>query len=138
MRIVLNEIYDTLERKGYNPSWNDADTGFTFNFGMELAVCHIEEKSMVVTFVVPCVYKEIEYRNPSEIIRERQMNCVKAVSRVNARNHVGRLVNIDGSAISAVSSFYVFDDDGVDSQTCFALEELERMINEFFEIKRDL
>lgn len=124
MHIVLNEIYDTLQHEGYKPSWNDTCTGFTFNFNMELAVCHTDEKSMVVTFMVPCVYK-IEYGDPAEIIR-----------RVNARNHVGRLVNIDGSAVSAISSFYVFNDDGVDSQTCFALEELERLVNEFYEIKR--
>ena len=126
MHIVLNEIYDTLDRKGYKPSWNENDTGFTFNFNMELAVCHTDEKSMVVTFMVPCIDKT-DYRDRAEIIR-----------RVNARNHIGRLVNIDGSAVSAVSSFYVFDDDGVDSQTCFALEELERLINEFFKLKRVL
>ncbi len=126
MRIILNEIFDTLEHLGYMPYWNKANTGFTFNFNMELALCYCDEKSMVVTFMIPCAHK-IEYKDVTGLIR-----------RINARNHVGRLVDIDGTAVSAISSFYAFDDDTVVSQTYYALEDLERLINEFYEYMIDL
>lgn len=121
MYIVLDEIYDALKHLGYDPSWAGSEMGMSFNFNMELAVCHVDYKSRVVMFMVPCVCK-VEDRDFEDIIR-----------KVNSRNHVGRLVNVDGSAVSAVSSFYVVDDEAVNSQTCFAVEDLNRLVAEFFE-----
>lgn len=125
MRIILYEIYDALEHLGYTPSWNESERGMSFNFNMELAVCSIEEDSMVVTFMVPCIYK-IEYKNFDDLIR-----------KVNSRNHIGRLVNLDGSAVSAVSSFYVFDRKSVDSQVFFAIADLNRLMRDFFMLLRE-
>lgn len=99
--------------------------GMSFNFNMELAVCRIEEQSMVVTFMVPCVYK-IGRNDFEEIIR-----------KVNSRNHVGRLVNLDESAVTAVSSFYVFNDEGVISQVYFAIDDLNRLMNDFFALLQE-
>lgn len=118
---VFIEIYDALEVMGYNLQMNDSETGFTFNFNLELAVCRFDDESNVVTFIVPSVRK---------IDLDEEYD--EAVRRVNSRNHVGRLVNIDGSAISAVSSFLVCNLSGIESQVRFAIEDLNRLIEDFY------
>ncbi len=118
---VFIEIYDALEGMGYNLQMNDSETGFTFNFNLELAVCRFDDESNVVTFIVPSVRK---------IDLDEEYD--EAVRRVNSRNHVGRLVNIDGSAISAVSSFLVCNLSGIESQVRFAIEDLNRLIEDFY------
>ena len=120
MHIVHYEIMDALSRLGYNPLWNRSETGFRFNFNMELAVCRFDEDSMLVTFVVPCV------------IRNDDEDYSEAVRCVNSRNHVGRLVEIDGSAVSAVSSFHVVKMGCVDTQVAFAIGDLNRLIEDFY------
>lgn len=120
MHIVLYEIFDALTRLGYDPKMNESETGYTFNFNLELAICRFDVDSNLVTFIVPCLHKTVNE------------DSIEVVRRVNSRNHVGRLVNLDGSAVSAVSSFYVFNDKGVDSQVCFAINDLNRLINDYF------
>lgn len=120
MHIVHFEIMDALSSLGYNPLRNESETGFRFNFNMELAVCHIDEDSMLVTFIVPCVIRN-EGEDYSEVIRS-----------VNSRNHVGRLVEIDPSAVSAVTSFLVVNMGYVDTQVTFAIGDLNRLIEDFY------
>ena len=120
MHIVHFEIMDALSSLGYNPLRNESETGFRFNFNMELAVCHIDEDSMLVTFMVPCVIRN-EGEDYSEVIRS-----------VNSRNHIGRLVEIDPSAVSAVTSFHVVNKGYVDTQVAFAIGDLNRLIEDFY------
>ena len=120
MHIVLYEIFDALTRLGYDPKMNESETGYTFNFNLELAICRFDVDSNLVTFIVPCLLKTVNE------------DSIEVVRRINSRNHVGRLVNLDGSAVSAVSSFYVFNDKGVDTQVCFAINDLNRLINDYF------
>ena len=120
MHIVHYEIMDALSRLGYNPLWNRSETGFRFNFNMELAVCRFDEDSMRVTFMLPCVL-----RNDGDDYSE-------VISCVNSRNHVGRLVEIDGSAVSAVTSFHVVNRNYVDAQVKFAIGDLNRLTEDFY------
>ena len=120
MHIVHYEIMDALSRLGYNPLWNRSETGFRFNFNMELAVCRFDEDSMLVTFMVPCV------------IRNKGEDYSEVVRSVNSRNHVGRLVEVDPSAVSAVTSFHVVNMGSVDTQVAFAIGDLNRLIEDFY------
>ena len=120
MHIVHFEIMDALSSLGYNPLWNESETGFRFNFNMELAVCRFDEDSMLVTFMVPCV------------IRNKGEDYNEVVRSVNSRNHVGRLVEVDPSAVSAVTSFHVVNMGSVDTQVAFAIGDLNRLIEDFY------
>jgi hypothetical protein len=121
MLIVLYEIFDALARLGYEPKMNESETGYTFNFNLELAICRYDGDSNVVTVMVPCVCKTDKEEDYSE-----------AVKRVNSRNHIGRLAYVDDTAVSAVSSFLVYKPDGIESQVSCAIDDLNRLIEDFY------
>ena len=114
-------IYQTLLDMGYKPVWNKTETGISFRFNMELAICRIDPETLVVTFMVPNVF-------PVE-----NSECEPYIRRVNGRNHVGRLANIDGTSVAAISSFFAESYDNISLQTRFAVNDLSSLMYDFFE-----
>lgn len=121
MQIIMGFIYQTLLDMGYKPVWNKTETGISFRFNMELAICRIDPETLVVTFIVPNVF-------PVE-----NSECEPYIRRVNGRNHVGRLANIDGTSVAAISSFFAESYDNISLQTRFAVNDLSSLMYDFFE-----
>jgi len=88
---------------------------------MELAICRIDPETLVVTFMVPNVF-------PVE-----NSECEPYIRKVNGRNHVGRLANIDGTSVAAISSFFAESYDNISLQTRFAVNDLSSLMYDFFE-----
>ena len=76
MHIVLYEIFDALARLGYEPKMNESESGYTFNFNLELAICRYDGDSNVATFIVPFLHKTVNE------------DSIEVVRRVNSHNHV--------------------------------------------------
>lgn len=114
-------IYQTLLDMGYKPIWNKTETGLSFRFNMELAICRIDPETLVVTFMVPNVF-------PVE-----NSECESNIRQVNARNHIGRLANIDGTSVAAISAFFADSYDNVSLRTRAAVKDLASLIHDFFE-----
>lgn len=121
MQIIMGFIYLTLLDMGYKPVWNKTETGISFRFNMELAICRIDPETLVVTFMVPNIF-------PVE-----NSECEPYIRKVNARNHVGRLANIDGTSVAAISSFFAESYDNISLQTRFAVNDLSSLMYDFFE-----
>ena len=121
MQIIMGFIYQTLLDMGYKPVWNMTETGISFRFNMELAICRIDPETLVVTFMVPNVF-------PVE-----NSECEPYIRKVNGRNHVGRLANIDGTSVAAISSFFAESYDNISLQTRFAVNDLSSLMYDFFE-----
>lgn len=121
MQIIMGFIYQTLLDMGYKPVWNKTETGISFRFKMELAICRIDPETLVVTFMVPNVF-------PVE-----NSECEPYIRKVNGRNHVGRLANIDGTSVAAISSFFAESYDNISLQTRFAVNDLSSLMYDFFE-----
>ena len=121
MQIIMGFIYQTLLDMGYKPVWNKTETGISFRFNMELAICRIDPETLVVTFMVPNVF-------PVE-----NSECEPYIRKVNGRNYVGRLANIDGTSVAAISSFFAESYDNISLQTRFAVNDLSSLMYDFFE-----
>ena len=121
MQIIMGFIYKALADMGYSPVWNKSETGLLFNFNMMCVICRADPKSRVVTFMIPNVFP-IVYDEYDDL-----------VSQVNARNYIGRLVNIDNSSVAAVSSFFADSYDNVSLRTRAAVKDLTSLIHDFFE-----
>ena len=121
MQIIMGFIYQTLLDMGYKPVWNKTETGISFRFNMELAICRIDPETLVVTFMVPNVF-------PVE-----NSECEPYIRKVNGRNHVGRHANIDGTSVAAISSFFAESYDNISLQTRFAVNDLSSLMYDFFE-----
>ena len=117
-------IYKALADMGYSPVWNKSETGLLFNFNMMCVICRADPKSRVVTFMIPNVFP---------IVHDEYDDLV---SQVNARNYIGRLVNIDNSSVAAVSSFFADSYDNVPVRAKAALCDLEGLVNAFFELMK--
>ena len=124
MQIIMGFIYKALADMGYSPVWNKSETGLLFNFNMMCVICRADPKSRVVTFMIPNVFP-IVYDEYDDL-----------VSQVNARNYIGRLVNIDNSSVAAVSSFFADSYDNVPVHAKAALCDLEGLVNAFFELMK--
>ena len=121
MQIIMGFIYQTLLDMGYKPVWNKTETGISFRFNMELAICRIDPETLVVTFMVPNVF-------PVE-----NSECEPYIRKVNGRNHMGRLTNIDGTSVAAISAFFADGYDSVSLRTRAAVKDLTSLIHDFFE-----
>ena len=121
MQIIMGFIYQTLLDMGYKPVWNKTETGLSFRFNMELAICRIDPETLVVTVMVPNVF-------PVE-----NSECEFNIRQVNARNHIGRLANIDGTSVAAISAFFADSYDNVSLRTRAAVKDLTSLIHDFFE-----
>lgn len=117
MQIVMGFIYQALVDMGYKPVWNKSETGLVFNFNMMCVMCRADPKSRIVTFMVPNVFT-IVYDEYNDI-----------VSRVNARNYIGRLVYMDESSVAAVSSFFAESYENVPVRAMAAICDLEGLVN---------
>ena len=124
MQIIMGFIYKALADMGYSPVWNKSETGLLFNFNMMCVICRVDPKSRVVTFMIPNVFP---------IVHDEYDDLV---SQVNARNYIGRLVNIDNSSVAAVSSFFADSYDNVPVRAKAALCDLEGLVNAFFELMK--
>ena len=121
MQVIMKFMYQTLLDMGYKPEWNKSKTGFSFRFQMEFAICRIDQDTLVVTFMVPNVF-------PVE-----NSEFEAAIRKVNAKNHVGRLANLDGTSVAAISSFFADSYDSVPLRTRYAVNELSALMHDFFE-----
>ena len=121
MQIIMGFIYQTLLDMGYKPVWNKTETGISFRFNMELAICRIDPETLVVTFMVPNVF-------PVE-----NSECEPYIRKVNGRNHIGRLANIDGTSVAAISAFFADSYDNVSLRGRAAVKDLASLIHDFFE-----
>ena len=115
---VTTEIYNTLKELGYFPRWNMNHSGVEFNFMLERVYCHYDSTLNYVSVMMPNMFTTAA-------------NCHKIIEIVNSRNHIGRLVKLHKYSVSAISLFYIVNENDIKSQLVVAINDI-RLLNESF------
>lgn len=118
MQRVMEHISGTLDSLQCRPKRRSM-TSLDFVIKAKRAICRIEPDSLKVTFIIPDLYMV----NGNE--------CESLIRKVNSCHHVSRLMNLDGTAVSAIATFIADDYESLFGNVCRVVEDLEGLVEDF-------
>lgn len=121
---VIEQITLTLKELGYNPDTNTKKSGVSFNYMLERAFCYYDSTYKTVTLLLPNFYRTV--RELEDTIRI-----------VNSHDHIGRIAKLDYDCFTIVTSFRVVSEEYIPEQLTFALYDLQKLYEDFFNVRRE-
>lgn len=121
---VIEQITLTLKELGYNPDTNTKKSGVSFNYMLERAFCYYDYIYKTVTLLLPNFYQTV-------------CELEDTIRIVNSHDHIGRIAKLDYDCFTIVTSFRVVSEEYIKEQLTFALNDLQKLYEDFFNVRRE-
>ena len=121
---VIEQITLTLKELGYNPDTNTKKSGVSFNYMLERAFCYYDSTYKTVTLLLPNFYQTV-------------CELEDTIRIVNSHDHIGRIAKLDYDCFTIVTSFRVVSEEYIPEQLTFALYDLQKLYEDFFNVRRE-